>query len=277
MDVLSRVCGSMGPMTASSILSVQWRLVLTLAVLALSACTSLPASDASATATPWERAGLLAESETPVRATGPADAVSLWRHQTFPGKRKNRFQYVWREGRPALAVQSDAAISAMRQVVMTPSERLDGLRFSWRLAGLIEKADLQDSSRSDSPLGVVMTFDGDRSRLSSRDLMLSDLARAVTGEDMPYATLMYVWSNDLPVGSVVVSRRTDRIRKMVIESGAGGLNRWLDYERDVRADFERAFGEAPGRLMSVGLMTDTDNTGASVRAWYGPVSLRWAR
>jgi len=99
----------------------------------------------------------------------------------------------------------------------------------------------------------------------------------VTGEDMPYATLMYVWSNDLPVGSVVVSRRTDRIRKMVIESGAGGLNRWLDYERDVRADFERAFGEAPGRLMSVGLMTDTDNTGASVRAWYGPVSLRWAR
>jgi hypothetical protein len=93
---------------------------------------------------------------------------------------------------------------------------------------------------------------------------------------MPYATLMYVWSNRLPVGSVVSSRRTDRIRKMVIESGPAGLNRWLDYQRDVALDFERAFGEPPGRLMAVGIMSDTDNTGGSVRAWYGPVSLRRA-
>jgi hypothetical protein len=202
---------------------------------------------------------------------------SLWQHQSFPGKRKNRYQFVWREGRPAMAVRSDAAISAMRQVVHTQSAPIEGLRFSWKVAALLEQADLQDSARSDSPVRIVLTFDGDRSRLSPRDLMLSDLARSLTGEDMPYATLMYVWSNQLPVGSVVSSRRTDRIRKMVIQSGPAGLNRWLDYERDVRADFERAFGEAPGRLMAVGIMTDSDNTGGSVRAWYGPVSLRWAR
>jgi hypothetical protein len=202
---------------------------------------------------------------------------SLWQHQSFPGKRKNRYQFVWREGRPAMAVRSDAAISAMRQVVHTQSAPIEGLRFSWKVAALLEQADLQDSARSDSPVRIVLTFDGDRSRLSPRDLMLSDLARSLTGEDMPYATLMYVWSNQLPVGSVVSSRRTDRIRKMVIQSGPTGLNRWLDYERDVRADFERAFGEAPGRLMAVGIMTDSDNTGGSVRAWYGPVSLRWAR
>jgi hypothetical protein len=154
---------------------------------------------------------------------------------------------------------------------------VQGIRFSWKVAALLDKADLEDSTRSDSPVRIVLTFDGDRSRLSARDLMLSDLARSLTGEDMPYATLMYVWSNQLPVGTVVSSRRTDRIRKMVIESGPAGLNRWLDYDRDVRADFERAFGEAPGRLMAVGIMTDSDNTGGSVRAWYGPLSLRGAR
>jgi hypothetical protein len=63
---------------------------------------------------------------------------------------------------------------------------------------------------------------------------------------------------------------------MVIESGSAGLNRWLDYQRDVALDFERAFGEPPGRLMAVGIMSDTDNTGGSVRAWYGPVTLRRA-
>ncbi len=176
-----------------------------------------------------------------------------------------------------MSVYSEGAISALRKVSHQSHRPLDGIRFSWKLASLIEQADLQDSARSDSPVRIVLTFDGDRSRLSARDLMLSDLARSLTGEDMPYATLMYVWSNQLPVGTVVHSRRTDRIRKMVVQSGPSGLNRWLDYERDIRADFERAFGEAPGRLMAVGIMTDSDNTGGTVRAWYGPVSLRWGR
>ncbi len=235
----------------------------------LAACASTPAGNTLAAVTPWEQAG---------REPDPTDAgTSVWQHQSFPGKRKNRYQFVWREGRPAMSVYSEGAISALRKVSLQSHQALEGIRFSWKLASLIEQADLQDSARSDSPVRIVLTFDGDRSRLSVRDLMLSDLARSLTGEDMPYATLMYVWSNQLPVGMVVNSRRTDRIRKMVIESGPAGLNRWLDYERDVRADFERAFGEVPGRLMAVGIMTDSDNTGGTVRAWYGPVSLRWGR
>ena len=39
------------------------------------------------------------------------------------------------------------------------------------------------------------------------------------------------------------------------------------------ADFRRAFGEEPGRLVAVALMTDTDNTQARAEAWYGPVEL----
>jgi len=52
------------------------------------------------------------------------------------------------------------------------------------------------------------------------------------------------------------------------------LGRWLSYERDIKADFRTAFGEAPGPLMGVGLMTDTDNTKASTRVVYGPVTLK---
>jgi hypothetical protein len=120
---------------------------------------------------------------------------------------------------------------------------------------------------------LVLAFEGDRSRLSPRDHMLSELARAITGEDMPYATLMYVWSSHHAPGTVLKSSRTDRIRKLVLESGPNRLNRWLDYERDIRADFVQAYGEEPGRLIAVGIMTDTDNTRASTQAWYGPVVL----
>ena len=72
---------------------------------------------------------------------------------------------------------------------------------------------------------------------------------------------------------MIVNPRTDRIRKIVVESGPARLRQWLHYSRDVRADFERAFGEAPQTLQSIGIMTDTDNTGAEATAWYGEILL----
>jgi hypothetical protein len=62
-----------------------------------------------------------------------------------------------------------------------------------------------------------------------------------------------------------------------VQSGPEQLHRWLSYQRDIRADFVRAFGEPPGRLQAVGLMTDSDNTQERARGWYGPVRLNAAR
>ncbi|MEQ1660364.1 MAG: DUF3047 domain-containing protein, partial [Hylemonella sp.] len=59
----------------------------------------------------------------------------------------------------------------------------------------------------------------------------------------------------------------------VVESGPSRLNQWLDYERDIRADYRKVFGEEPGRLIGVAIMTDSDNTQSQARAWYGPVEL----
>ena len=84
---------------------------------------------------------------------------------------------------------------------------------------------------------------------------------------------MYVWCNSRPPGAVITSAGTDRIRKMVVESGAKNVNTWIDYERDIRADYEKAFGEAPGALVGIGIMTDSDNTRTTTRAWYGQVTL----
>jgi hypothetical protein len=88
---------------------------------------------------------------------------------------------------------------------------------------------------------------------------------------------MYVWCNSRPVNEVIINPRTDRIRKLVLESGKANLGRWLDYERDIRADYIRAFGEDPGALTGIAIMTDTDNTQSQATAWYGPISLRTAK
>ena len=202
-----------------------------------------------------------------------AESLLHWQHQHFPGKNASEYQPVRHEGRAAVLARAESAASMLRQAMNVPPAELRQLQFSWQVPGLINNADMALREADDSPVRLVLVFEGDRSKFSTKNAMLSELAHTLTGEPMPYATLMYVWCNTRAPGSVIINPRTDRIRKLVVESGAGRLNQWLDYQRDIAADFEQAFGEPPGALLGVGIMTDTDNTRSETQAWYGPVTL----
>lgn len=200
-------------------------------------------------------------------------APAGWDHLIFPGKSPNQFRYGRKDGREAIAVSTASSASMLRSKIRIEAAELGSVRFSWKVPELIAGADMALRNADDSPVRVVLVFEGDRSRFSSRDAALSELAQTLTGEKMPYATLMYVWCNKREPGTVIRSPRTERVRKLVVESGSRKLNQWLDYERNIRADFERAFGEKPGALVGIGIMSDSDNTRSVARAWYGPVQL----
>ncbi len=196
-----------------------------------------------------------------------------WQVMHLPGKLRSAFRIDRSDQRPVLRTESAGSISMLRQKLRIDPSQLGQMHFEWRVDQLIEGADMTQRETEDSPVRVVLAFDGDRSRFSPRNAMLSELTRSLTGEEMPYAVLMYVWSNELPVGTVITNPRTDRIRKIVVESGAGRLQQWLRYTRDVRADFERAFEEPPGMLQSIAIMTDTDNTRGRTAVGYGEIRL----
>jgi Protein of unknown function (DUF3047) len=207
-------------------------------------------------------------------ATPPSpEAGPLWHPVTIPGKRLTNYVEDIKGGRRALRADADASASLWRRKVDIRGDKLTDVRWSWWIDGSIPGADLTEADQSDSPARIVMAFDGDRARLPQRTRMMFELARTLSGEEPPYASLMYVWSSTLPVGTVVKSHRSDRIRKIVIDSGPASLGRWREHRRNVAEDFERAFGEPPGRMIGVALMTDADNTGAQARAWYGPIEL----
>lgn len=236
------------------------RIAVCMVAALLAGCATLPPAEDIASS-PWATSSGLQ----------PADHGHGWTHQQFPGKVPTQFAYARLEGRDTLSARADASASMLRQVLRIEPKDLGHVRFSWKVPALIEQADLATREKDDAPVRVVLAFEGDRSRFSARDAALSELAQVLTGEPMPYATLMYVWCNQRAPGTVIRSPRTDRIRKLVVESGAARLNQWLDYERDIRADYVRAFGEEPGALVGVGIMTDSDNTHSLARAWYGPL------
>ena len=245
------------------------RVVLAMGVAALlGACAQRPLQQADEPVAP--AASVTASAPEP--APEPAQ-VAGWRHMELPGKAATQYREVQQDGRAALEARSSSSASLLRQSVMLLPGTLGRIRFSWKVPYLVPQADLSSREHDDAVVRVMLSFDGDRSRLSTRDRLLSELSLVMTGEPMPYATMMYVWCPNRPVGTVLLSPRTDRIRKLVVESGERRLGRWLDYERDIRADFRAVFGEEPGALIGVGLMTDSDNTHSEMRAWYGAVQI----
>jgi hypothetical protein len=122
----------------------------------------------------------------------------------------------------------------------------------------------------------VFEFEGDKKKLPFSDRAALALAESVSGREAPYAQLMYIWSNTAPVGTVIPNPRTGRVQMVVASSGSAGVGAWQSLSRNLRDDYKKAYGEEPGKLLAYGVLTDTDNTGESVEAWYGDIVFKRA-
>jgi hypothetical protein len=201
------------------------------------------------------------------------DASSDWQHVPLPGKRATTYTLGRHQGRVAWQAKADASASLMRLRKQTTISDRTTVEFAWWVAATIPAADLRQAETADSPVRVLFAFDGDVSRLSLRHRMQFQAAEALTGEAPPYATLMYVWDNHAAPESILPGARTDRVRKIVVESGDARVSRWLAYRRQLKADFMRAFAEEPGKLIGMAMLTDSDNTQSKAQAWYGEIAV----
>ncbi|MDP3761785.1 MAG: DUF3047 domain-containing protein [Ramlibacter sp.] len=176
------------------------------------------------------------------------------------------------DGRRVLRASGRGA-SGLRCRLHVDPQAVPWMRWSWRTREVPPGMNVQRGATDDSPARTVVAFHGEESLLSLRDRAVFELVHLITGQRLPYATLMYVWDAQLPVGTVVNYARTSRIRYLVVESGRQRAGRWLWYERNLVEDFRRVFGEEPGWVDSVGLMTDGDDLKVAVETWYGDIRL----
>jgi len=188
-----------------------------------------------------------------------------------PHKRLTQYTFEQDDGRVVLHARAEAAASALLHPVKFDVRSAPVMQWRWKIDSLIEGADNRVASKEDSPVRIVLGFDGDKSKLTLGERTSSLIAKRVTGRELPYAELIYIWSNRAPVGTVIENPHTHRIEMVVASTGAAGVGKWQTLSRNVVEDFRRAFDEEPGLLTDVGILTDTDNTGATVDAWYGDI------
>lgn len=129
-------------------------------------------------------------------------------------------------------------------------------------------------SRASPPVRLSLAFDGDPAKLDFDDRAKLRLAKALTANGLPYASLLYVWLNSQPAETIYSSPHTERVRHVVVESGEKRLDQWITVRRNVLEDYRRAYGEDPGDIVAVGIMTDYGDNGAPRRAQYGDITFR---
>ena len=147
------------------------------------------------------------------------------------------------------------------------------LSWRWEVAQGIPSANTADQAKEDAPVRVMVAFAGDVSKLPFKDRFAASAAQTISGQALPYATLMYVWGSKVALDSITVSSRSSRIRMIAVAVDEQGIGAWHSYKRNLVEDFKRAFAEEPGNVASIQIMTDTDNTGADAQAYYGDVSV----
>ncbi|HZI84140.1 MAG TPA: DUF3047 domain-containing protein [Casimicrobiaceae bacterium] len=197
-----------------------------------------------------------------------------WKHLPLASF-KNNTEYTLVSEDGAVVVQATAHNAASFLATKTDFDphQLPMLSWRWKVKNGIPTANTAEQSKEDAPARVMVAFDGDMSKLSAKDRFAAKAAQSISGIGLPYATLMYVWGGKVGLDSITASSRSARIKMLAVAVDEQGVGQWHSYSRNLVEDFKRAFGEDPGRVLSIEIMTDTDNTGADAQTYYGDISV----
>ncbi|WP_300552256.1 DUF3047 domain-containing protein [Limnohabitans sp. Rim8] len=222
----------------------------------------------------------------------PADgaAARTWRFVGFPKSKADipatRFELAEVQGERALKVSTRASYGTW--VHDLPRVYAGRLQWRWRLdqplttdKGGKVVADILTKAGDDAALKVCVMFDHPLDRVPFVERTLLRIARSVSGEDLPAATLCYVWDGVHPAGLQGANPYTQRVRFITLQGKDAPLAQWQAETRDVAADFARLFaeelpaGSAVPKVRAVLIGADSDNTGSQSVGWVK--AMDWTR
>ena len=203
---------------------------------------------------------------------GPPPAE--WKHLELASF-KNKTEYLMVEEDGAVVVRAMAHNSASFLGMQTDFDphKFPILSWRWKVARGIPDANTAEQGKEDAPLRLMVAFAGDTSKLPFKDRFAASAAQTISGQTLPYATIMYVWGSKVALDSITVSSRSARIKMIAVSVDDQGIGKWQSYKRNLVDDFKKAFGEDAGNVTSIQVMTDTDNTQGDAQAYYGDISV----
>lgn len=176
--------------------------------------------------------------------------ISYWQTKIFSGE--THYAVSNTDGRTALHANSTASASGLFRKVSVDLNKTPILHWSWKVNNVLTGADERTRAGDDYPARVYVVFSSGAAFWRTR-------------------AINYVWSNKQPINSQWRNAFTGNAQMIAVQSGSEQVGQWVEEHRDVLADYRSVYNKEPGKVDAVAIMTDTDNTGTTVSAWYGDI------
>lgn len=174
-----------------------------------------------------------------------------WTSKSFAGN--TDYQLVTENEVQVLQASSNNNASGLFYKQTINLEKTPYLNWRWKISSRILNNNEQTKDGDDYSARIYVVVDGGLLRWKTK-------------------ALNYVWSGQAEKEAVWSNAFLPKNAKMLATRTADDpLDTWLSEKRNVREDLRKVYGKDITQIDVVALMTDTDNTGQEVTAYYGDI------
>jgi hypothetical protein len=174
-----------------------------------------------------------------------------WEQKTFKGE--TRYQLQTLDGVMVLKADSQGAASGLFKEQRIDLEQTPFLNWSWRVANRLNGLNEQSKAGDDYAARIYVVVKGGLAFWQTK-------------------VINYVWASNTAKDTVWPNAFAgDHAMMLALQGPEAPLNVWHSEKRNVQADLKKLFGEDLRTIDAVALMTDTDNSGGQVSAFYGDI------
>ena len=174
-----------------------------------------------------------------------------WNNKSFKGT--TEYTWIKENDRTFVRATSKDSASGLFYEIEYDPQQYPYLTWQWKVDNIIASGDATRKSGDDYGARVYVVFPS----------FFFWKTRA----------LNYIWANKLPKEQAVPNPFTSNAIMISVESGRDETGKWITETRNIYEDYKRFFGQDPPKVGAIAIMTDTDNTGESVSADYGPIAV----
>jgi len=174
-----------------------------------------------------------------------------WVTKSFKGM--TEYTWVKENGKPSVRATSSKAASGLFYKIKFDPQKYPYITWNWKVDNVLSSGDASKKSGDDYGARLYVVFPS----------FLFWNTSAIN----------YIWANKLPQNQAVPNPYTSNDIMISVESGSANTGKWITETRNIYKDYIRVFGKEPPEVGAIAIMTDTDNTGESTSANYGPISI----
>jgi len=177
--------------------------------------------------------------------------LSQWESREFNGE--TRYAILNQDKQAILAAVSNKSASGLFREIKVNLSETPYLHWSWRIENTFANNDEKTRSGDDYPARVYVIISGGLFFWQTQ-------------------ALNYVWTSHEPKGSFWPNAFSKNAIMLSVQAGNEQLNTWVKERRNVLQDIKKYLGKDNIiHVDAVAIMTDSDNTQSSAKAFYGNI------